>query len=60
VLVPWGETQELADGIVSLLSDDARRRAIGKAAKSACADRFDMSRLAPRYIELYGELAGRP
>jgi glycosyltransferase involved in cell wall biosynthesis len=57
LLVPRRDPQALADAIVSLLSDPARRAAIGAAAHARLAD-FTIDAIAARFGELYETLVG--
>jgi glycosyltransferase involved in cell wall biosynthesis len=59
VLIPWGSVEELSDAALELLIDDEHRHSMGSAARRACIERFDVSQLAPRYLDLYEELSGR-
>lgn len=55
LLVPPENADGLADALIQLLRDDARRRAMGDRARES-ARRFDWEFVAPQYVELYREL----
>jgi len=59
ILVPWGDVEGLSGEVLALLFDDERRLSMGAAAQETCDGRFDVARLAPRYLELYEGLAVR-
>jgi glycosyltransferase involved in cell wall biosynthesis len=42
---------------VRLLKDTHARRGMGEAARDRCRTRFDIAAIAPRYLELYQQLA---
>jgi glycosyltransferase involved in cell wall biosynthesis len=46
----------LADAVSALLDDDARRNAIGRAARAHALERFAPKRVAAEYESLYDEL----
>ncbi len=52
-LVPPGDAQALAGRIVGLLDDDARRVAMGKAARERVARDFSFAAMGRRYDELF-------
>ncbi|MGD9482768.1 glycosyltransferase [Streptomyces sp. TRM70308] len=58
-LVPVHSTAALGDALLELMRDDARRTAMGRAAREGAAARFDPQRVAERYEELFAELADR-
>ncbi|MEK6275110.1 MAG: glycosyltransferase family 4 protein [Actinomycetota bacterium] len=58
VLVPPGEPAALADAITSLLADEPRREALGKAARTIAQERYSWDGIALRLAELYEALAG--
>jgi phosphatidylinositol alpha-mannosyltransferase len=55
VLVPPGDASALAGAIVSLLTDEERRRRLGEGARRV-AERYSWDRIAGRMIEIYEEL----
>jgi glycogen synthase len=59
VLVRPGAAGELADAIVTLLNDPARRSALGEAGRHRVETEFTVERMARRVAELYSEVAGR-
>jgi glycosyltransferase involved in cell wall biosynthesis len=59
VAVPVGDASALADGIVSLLTDEPRRLAIARAAQEY-AVRNDADATAARFLLLYEEVCRRP
>lgn len=52
-LLEVGDTKGMADRALELLSDDALRIRMGKAARSWAIEQFDTSLVIPRYIEFY-------
>jgi glycosyltransferase involved in cell wall biosynthesis len=58
-LVPAGDFQALAHRIVALVDDDARRRAMGKAARERMARDFSFEAMGRRYHELFQRLVTR-
>jgi phosphatidylinositol alpha-mannosyltransferase len=57
VLVPPGEVDALADAIVDVLSDEARREAMGQAARAHALASFAWDDIARRLEEIYVEAA---
>jgi glycosyltransferase involved in cell wall biosynthesis len=57
VYAPPGNTEELARGLVSLLDDEARARALGKALRERAEAHFAWSTLGRRIVNLYDRLA---
>jgi len=55
-LVPTRAPEELARGILSVLTDQARARAMGSAARRRFQDRFTLEHMVHQYEELYLEL----
>ena len=51
--------EDLADAVVSLLADPARRRELGAAARIHAAERFDWDTIADRYDDVYRGLKRR-
>ncbi|MBI3732995.1 MAG: glycosyltransferase family 4 protein [Chloroflexi bacterium] len=58
VAVPAGDAPALAEAIIQLLNDDARRRALGRRARQRVADDYRVDVCAERFVTLYGK-AGR-
>ena len=56
ILIPPGDAAELARAIVELLSDPARARDMGEAARRRVEANFGMVRQAAEYLALYGHL----
>jgi glycosyltransferase involved in cell wall biosynthesis len=52
------DARRLASHLLSLLRDVDRRRAMSVAARDRCQSRFDISAVAPRYLDLYRTLLG--
>ena len=57
LLVPPGDPQALADGVVALLADESRRQAMGAAARQVAAERYSWDEIGRRLAAIYGELA---
>jgi glycosyltransferase involved in cell wall biosynthesis len=57
MLAPVGNPGELANAIVTILTDDALRDRMGRAARKNVESRFSLERFAERHRQLYGELA---
>jgi glycosyltransferase involved in cell wall biosynthesis len=57
LLVTSGRVEELASAVVRLLQDREARALMGKQAAERCRSLFDISVVAPRYLDLYRELA---
>ncbi|MET0623069.1 MAG: glycosyltransferase family 4 protein, partial [Pyrinomonadaceae bacterium] len=55
LLVPVGDVNALASSVVSLLKDDARRRAFGERAFDAARERFDIARTVEATERVYAE-----
>lgn len=55
-LVPAGDIEALADGIVALLTDEGERRRLGAAAIERAREHFDAILYAERHLSLYREL----
>jgi glycosyltransferase involved in cell wall biosynthesis len=58
LLVPLGDVNALAEAVVSLLRDEARRRAFGERAVEAARERFDIARTVEATERVYAEAAG--
>lgn len=56
MLVPAGDAQALAAALRLLLTQPARRRIMGQAARTRAADRLDERRATGRLLSLYGSL----
>ena len=57
ILVPLGDTQRLADAIVTLASDAEMRRALGDRGRMRCTRMFDCREMVAQLDRLYRELA---
>lgn len=53
LVVPPGDVDSLAEALVSLTRDAARRRAAGAAARAWCERRFDIRECAASYLSLF-------
>ncbi|MCA1614634.1 MAG: glycosyltransferase family 4 protein [Acidobacteria bacterium] len=58
LLVPVGDVNALAAAVVSLLRDEARRRAFGERAVEAASARFDIARTVEATERVYAEALG--
>ena len=56
VLVPPGEPEALADGVVGLLEDEPRRERFGAAARRLAQERYSWDDIGRRLAEIYREL----
>jgi glycosyltransferase involved in cell wall biosynthesis len=56
LLVPLGDVDALAGAIASLLTDDERRREMGRNARTLAEERFDQRKLFDRVVAAYAEL----
>lgn len=54
--VPTNDARALGDALIAILEDDSHRRALGNAAAASVRERWNISKLAVRYDELYAEL----
>jgi glycosyltransferase involved in cell wall biosynthesis len=60
LLVEPGEAGPLAAALERLVSDPGLRHRLGRAARATIEQRFDASRIAIRYEELFADLVGAP
>jgi glycosyltransferase involved in cell wall biosynthesis len=58
LVVPPGDSQALADGILQLLRDPARAQAMGQAARQRVERQFSAERNAAEHVALYRRLSG--
>lgn len=58
LLAPPGDRRALAGCALRLAREPDTRRALGEAARERCRDRFEIRRVAPRYLGVYREVAG--
>ncbi len=56
LLFPVGDVDALADALVGLLRDDARRREMGAAGRAMAEERFDEQKVFERVLEEYERL----
>jgi glycosyltransferase involved in cell wall biosynthesis len=56
LLVPPGDTSALTQAVVTLLSEPARARAMGEAARRRVKTHFSMEKQAAEYLALYGHV----
>jgi glycosyltransferase involved in cell wall biosynthesis len=59
LLAPGGDIDALTRHALDLVSDQARRIAMGSAARDRCRSCFDLKTIAPRYLELYEQVLTR-
>jgi len=59
LLVPAGDVAALAKALESLIHDEPRRRALGRAAQARARERFSADVIVPRYEALYRRLCRR-
>jgi glycosyltransferase involved in cell wall biosynthesis len=55
LLVPPGDVDSLAEGILSLLRDPEMRARFGAAAKQRVEDEYSASRMTADYLRVYAE-----
>lgn len=60
ILVPPDDPAAFAAAVDPLLRDDARRSALGRAARARCIERFSQEQSLSAYESLFFELIGRP
>jgi glycosyltransferase involved in cell wall biosynthesis len=60
VYAPVGDPHALADRIVELFGDDARRASLGTALRRRAESRYAWPILIQRLLKIYGRLAGEP
>jgi glycosyltransferase involved in cell wall biosynthesis len=56
LLAPPGDAEALATRLETLIDDQARRRALGLAARARARERFSAAVIVPRYEALYRRL----
>jgi glycosyltransferase involved in cell wall biosynthesis len=59
LLASSGDEEGLAGRVQQLLEDEELRRAMGRAARARCLERFEIGPISRRYLSVYGEVAGR-
>ncbi|WP_370632053.1 glycosyltransferase family 4 protein [Pusillimonas sp. MFBS29] len=59
LLVPVRDARALADAVVSLAHDDARRQAMGRAGRELAESEFDINKVAQMHLDLYVQLSGQ-
>jgi glycosyltransferase involved in cell wall biosynthesis len=52
-LVSPGEPEELAEALLELTRDEPNRRVMGSNARARCRERFDISRIAREYLDVF-------
>jgi glycosyltransferase involved in cell wall biosynthesis len=57
VLVPPGDAAALAEGLVGLLEDEPRRRALGESARRLAVERYSWGTIAERLEQIYRQVA---
>lgn len=57
LLASPGDLETLTAMVLQVLGDERARRAMGKAAREHCRERFDIRTIAPLYLDLYREIA---
>lgn len=57
-LVPLGDARVMADRLVTLMSDEALRRRMGRAARGHVVENFSLRKTGDRFLETYAELLG--
>lgn len=60
VIVPWGQTEDLAQRIAGIAADPALWQRWSAAAQAGAAERFSPAAFGRRYLEFLGELCQRP
>lgn len=59
LLAPAGDVARLGDRLRTLIDDPVLRRRLGDAARRRCGSEFEIGDVAPRYLEVYEETAGK-
>ena len=59
LLVPPGDPDALAQGLIALVEDEPRRRSLGAAARRLAEERYSWERIGRRLVGLYELLADR-
>ena len=59
ILVPYGNTQQLTDAVVTLAKDADLRRNLGRCGRDRCAEIFDWRKMVADLDDLYRRLAGQ-
>jgi phosphatidylinositol alpha-mannosyltransferase len=57
LLVPPGDAPALTEGLVGLLEDEPRRRALGESARRLAVERYSWGTIAERLEQIYREVA---
>jgi len=56
IMIEKNSPKQLADSVISLLSDKKKMRLMGENAKALIKERFDIGPLSHKYMDLYEEL----
>lgn len=59
LIVPSGDVEKLAEGICTLLSSPEERELMGKRAQILVQERFDLRKIAPRWLEVYEQVLAK-
>jgi phosphatidylinositol alpha-mannosyltransferase len=60
VLVPPSDADALAEGLIALLEDEPRRRALAEAGRELAEEHYSWARIAGRLVEIYDGLVETP
>lgn len=58
LLVPYPDTEAMAAALESILRDNARRMALGQAARTRAREQFSAAAIVPRYEAVYRRVCG--
>lgn len=54
ITVPHKQTQDLAEALIEILTDNVKAEKMGKMGKERAEEMFDIDKIAPRLLKLYG------